>query len=147
MTFTPHPVNPADPTRFFNADGLQLRLQCFLLVRDAKRRIACVRLKNNALAWNLPGETMRPNEDPNEAARRVAELWFGEKLAPKVAQVVNFPEEGGDKRWYVLFLFEADAPAGGLKAPEDTEEIRFVEPGTIPGPWNLDHGSVWARVR
>lgn len=135
---------PREPHHWVNSEGVGLRLQCFLLVRDAQRRIACVRLKNNPDVWMLPGESLRPSEAPDAAARRVSESWFGADLEPRIAGFMNFPDEG-DQRWYVLFLYEAAAPAK-LTEPDDTEDIVFVAPGKAPGPFGMDHGSVFARL-
>jgi ADP-ribose pyrophosphatase YjhB (NUDIX family) len=96
--------------------------------------------------WKLPGETVMPNEDINAAARRVSKLWFGNELPSRVHDVLTFPDTG-DKRWYLLFVYEAQVnELADIDAPDDTEEVRFVEPGKAPGPWGLDHGSVFARL-
>jgi len=138
---------PSDPSKFFNGDGLSLRLQCFLVIRDADRRIACVRLKGSEGRWSLPGENVRPNEDLHEAARRVSQMWFGTDLQPRIADILTFPEENDDKRWYVLFLYEAQAPRGGLPKLDDTDEVAFVPAGKAPGEFGMDHASVFARLK
>lgn len=141
---TSFPV-PKEPHHWVNGQGLGLRLQCFVAVRDAQRRIAVVRLKGNPEQWMLPGESFRPNEHPDEAARRVCEMWFGQDLQARFAGWQNYPE-ANDQRWYLLFLYEAHAPAH-LAKPDDTEEIRFVAPGHAPGPFAMSHGEVFAQLR
>lgn len=136
---------PKEPHHWVNGEGLGLRLQCFLVVRDQDRRVACVRLKNSPDGWNLPGESFRPNEHPDDAARRVSEMWFGADLKPRPAGYLNFPEEG-DQRWYLLFLYEVQAPRGGFALPEDTAEIAFAPVGKPPGPFHMDHANVFARL-
>jgi ADP-ribose pyrophosphatase YjhB (NUDIX family) len=137
---------PEQPHHWVNSEGLGLRLQCFLLVRDADRRVACVRLKEPGDRWSLPAESFRPNESPDDAARRVSTSWFGTDLRPKPAGFLNFPEQDGDQRWYLLFLYEAHAPKGGFALPDDTAEIAFAPVGKAPGPFAMDHGSVFARL-
>jgi ADP-ribose pyrophosphatase YjhB (NUDIX family) len=136
---------PEQPHHWVNSEGTGLRLQCFLVVRDADRRVACVRLKANPDVWNLPGESFRPSEAPDDAARRVGESWFGTDLRPRLTGFLNFPDDG-DQRWYLLFLYEAQAPQGALKLPDDTAEIAFAPVGKPPGPFAMDHGSVFARL-
>jgi ADP-ribose pyrophosphatase YjhB (NUDIX family) len=128
--------------------NVKLRIQIFLSVRDAEGRVACVRLQDNPDAWMLPGENLRLNEDPNDGALRVCRTWFETPLSPKLADVQSYPATGGeDDRWYVLLVYEATAPAGGLKATPDTLEVTFAPVGKAPGPFALDHGSVFARLR
>jgi ADP-ribose pyrophosphatase YjhB (NUDIX family) len=136
---------PEAPHHWVNSEGTGLRLQCFLVVRDADRRVACVRLKNNAQEWMLPAESFKPSEAPEEAAKRVAESWFGQDLGAKLVGFQNYPDTG-DQRWYLLFVFEAQAPKGGLKKPDDTEEIAFAPVGKAPGPFAMDHGTVFAKL-
>lgn len=132
--------------RFNHENGTGLRLQCFLIVRDEKRRVACLRLADNPQAWNLPGESMRLNEDPRDAAQRVASTWFETPLAPRLADVYSYPATGpDDDRWYLLFVYEADAPVN-LKGTPDTLEVKFVAPKEAPGPFAHDHVSVFAKI-
>lgn len=137
---------PKEPHHWVNSQGLALRLQCFVAVRDGQKRIALVRLKNSPEHWMLPGESFRPNEAPDEAARRVCEMWFGQDLKARIAGWQNYPDNG-DQRWYLLFIYEAQAPAAGLPKPDDTEEIRFVAPGEAPGPFGMSHAEVFAQLR
>jgi ADP-ribose pyrophosphatase YjhB (NUDIX family) len=137
---------PTEPHHWVNSDGLGLRLQCFLVVRDAERRIACVRLKGNPQQWMLPGESMRPNEAPDDAARRVAEMWFGTPLPAQLADIQSYPDDG-DQRWYLLFVYEAKAPPAGLPKLDDTEQVAFVPAGKAPGEFAMDHGAVFGRLR
>jgi ADP-ribose pyrophosphatase YjhB (NUDIX family) len=136
---------PEAPHHWVNSEGLGLRMQCFLVVRDADRRVACVRLKNSPDAWNLPGESFKPNESPDDCARRVSETWFGVDLKPKVLGFQNFPDHG-DGKWYVLVLYEAQAPKGGFQLPEDTAEIAFAPVGKAPGNFQMDHGTVFGKL-
>lgn len=137
---------PEQPHHWVNSEGLGLRLQCFLVVRDRDRRVACVRLKANPQVWSLPGETLKPNEDLLAAAERVSHAWFGHGLDLHFAGVQNYPDTG-DGKWYVLFLFEGDAPKEGFKLPDDTAEIAFAPVGKPPGPFGMDHGTVFGRLR
>jgi ADP-ribose pyrophosphatase YjhB (NUDIX family) len=137
---------PKESHHWVNSEGLGLRLQVFLIVRDADRRVACVRLKSSPDVWMLPGESLRPNEELQAAAERVSEMWFGANLKPRLTGVQNYPDTG-DKKWYVLFMCEAPAPPGGLKKPDDTEEIAFVPVGKAPGPFGMDHGTVFGHLK
>lgn len=143
------------PTHWFNSEGYQMRLQLFVLVRDDRGRVACVREKERAGVWNLPGETVKPNVDVNEAASWVSEMWFVDDLKPRIADVLTFPAEGPDaedNKWYIVLLYEAKAPDpsaddGGLEKPDDTEEIRMFPLDEPPGEWGMDHGAVWAHLK
>lgn len=135
---------PEQPHHWVNSEGLGLRLQCFLVVRDADRRIACVRLKEQQ-GWFLPGESFRPNEAPDDAARRVSTTWFGVDLQPRVAGFQSYPDHG-DGKWYVIVLYEAQVPKGGLKVLEDTAEIAFAPAGKAPGPFAMSHADVFERL-
>lgn len=128
--------------------GVGLRLQCFLLVRDDAGRVATVRLRDVPDGWCLPGELLRVNEDPDEAARRVAASWFASPVTePRLVSVESYPATGGeDTKWYLIFLYEA-RPQGELAIPSDSVEVRFTEPGKAAGPWAMAHGDVWERVR
>lgn len=134
------------PFHWVNAQGLQLRLQVFVKVKDAEGRIALVQLKENPGFWWLPAETLQPNEPVKEAAKRVCKTWFGDELDPRVSDVVTFPYAEGDPavKWYIVHVFEADAPEGGLELLDDTKEITFVEPGSEPpGPFAMGHEDMW----
>lgn len=142
------------PTHWVNPEGLKLRLQVFLIVRDAEGRVACVREKERPQVWNLPGETVPPNVDLNETAGKVSELWFVDRLPASVADVQTYPADRDDPndKWYVLFIYEAEAPDpsaddGGLKMPDDTAEIRFFPLDEPPEAWGMDHGSVFERLK
>lgn len=137
---------PERPHHWVNSQGLGLRLQCFLAVRDAERRVACVRLKASPDAWSLPGESLQPNEDVHAAAARVAASWFATPLEPRLADVLTWPDDG-DGKWYVLFVYEAEAPGGRLQAPDDTLEVAFASVGKPPGSFGMDHAAVFARLR
>lgn len=136
---------PERPHHWANSEGLGLRLQCFLAVRDADRRVACVRLKATPDVWHLPGESLLPNESPDEAARRVAQGWFGVPLPARIAAFQNYPDHG-DGKWYLLFVYEAQAPKAGLAALDDTAEVAFAPVGKPPGPFAMDHGDVFERL-
>jgi len=144
MSQTSAPMHPPGPTNYSNSDGLGLRLQCFLAIRDSQRRVACVQLKGT-IGWSLPGETLQPNESPDAAAARVAKVWFDATLPAKLVAVQSYPDDG-DHKWYLLFIYEATAPKEGLKALEDTEKVAFAAPGAPPGPFGMDHQTVFSRL-
>lgn len=142
-----NPFAAPAPARFHHENGGQLRLQAFVIVRDASRRIATLRLAEYE-GWMLPGETLLFNEDPHDAAARILKTWFATPpAAPKLVDVLSYPATGADDdRWYLLFVFEAQATPA-LGGTPDTQEIRFVEPGHAPGPWSLSHADVFAKLR
>ncbi len=144
MATTPAPLHPPSPTNYTNSDGLGLRLQCFLVIRDAARKIACVQLKGT-VGWSLPGETLQPNESPDATATRVAHQWFGISLPSQLVAVQSYPEDG-DRKWYLLFIYEAQAPAKGLPLLDDTAKVTFAAPGSPPGTFAMDHGTVFGRL-
>ncbi|MHB8586066.1 MAG: NUDIX hydrolase [Thermoplasmatota archaeon] len=125
---------------------VNLRMQTFVIVRDAARKVALLRLEDQPELWRLPGESMLLNESPAEAAARVASLWFSTPLAPHLVDVQSYPSGGGEHdHWYLLFIYEARAPQN-LRGTPDTKEISFVAPGKAPGPMFGDHESVLARL-
>lgn len=125
--------------------GVKLRLQCFLVVRDDKERIACVRVQGID-GWCLPAESMYVNESPDQAAVRVARMWFKSPVGMQLERVLSFPATGADDdRWYMIFVYHADAPAQ-LIGTDDTEEIMFFPPGAPPERFAMAHGDVWAAL-
>lgn len=133
------------PAKFVHENGTQLRMQCFVTVRDANDRIACLRVEGID-GWCLPGETMLVNESPDQAAVRVARTWFRSPLGLQLDRVLSFPATGGDDdRWYLLFVYHAEAPAE-LLGTDDTLEIMFHPPGAPPEQWAMAHGEVWAAL-
>ncbi len=133
-------------SKFIHPAGVRLTLQCAVIVRDAERKIAAVKLADFPDGWRLPIENMFLNEDPADAAKRVAKLWFDSPLDTRLATVFSYPPTGGeDDKWYLLFVYEADAPAD-LKVTSDTEELTFVPAGKAPGPWGAAHHEVFDRL-
>jgi len=131
--------------RFTHENGTHLRLQCFLAVRDAQGRIATVRVQGID-GWCIPGESMLVNESPDQAAVRVARMWFTSPLGLQLDRVLSFPATGpGDDRWYLLFVYHADAP-GELKATPDTLEIAFRAKDDAPPQWAMSHKDVWDQL-
>lgn len=141
------PPTSESPFHHVNAQGLALRLQVQLIVRDEEGKIALVETESYQPGhWWIPSETLKPNEDVKEAAGRVSETWFGEDLEPELADVFTFTAdtEAGERAWYIVHVFETTEPESGLEELPDTVEIRFVAPGEDPpGPFAMDHGSVW----
>jgi ADP-ribose pyrophosphatase YjhB (NUDIX family) len=141
------PPRSESPFHHVNAQGLALRLQVQVLVRDDEDRIALAHSQTHQPGrWWIPAETLQPNEDVEAAASRVSETWFGEDLEPELADVITFPAdtEAGERAWYILHVFEAEATEDELNRLPDGVTVEFVEPGAEPpGPWAMDHGSVW----
>lgn len=139
------PTQPLEAKFVHELGGVKLRMQCFLTVRDDKDRIACMRIQNFD-GWVLPGENMRVNESPDQAAVRVARMWFKSPLGMQLDRVLSFPATGGeDDRWYLVFIYHADAPAD-LVPTEDTEELMFHPPNAPPEQWAMSHGDIWAAL-
>lgn len=135
------------PAKFAHKEAdVEFRLQCFLTVKDAQGRVALARVQGIE-GWCMPAETMRVNEAPEQAAVRVARSWFQTPVGLWLDRVLSFPATGPeDNRWYVIFVFAADAPAD-LQGTPDTEEIRFVAPGEAPpGPFAMSHRDVWSAL-
>jgi ADP-ribose pyrophosphatase YjhB (NUDIX family) len=135
------------PAKFVHELGTwKLRLQCFVVVRDAQRRAALLRVEGID-GWCLPGEQMRFNESPDEAAVRVARSWFESPVGMALERVVSFPATGGeDLGWYLVFVYDAEA-RGELKATSDTLEVAWVAPGeTPPGPLAFAQRDVWQAL-
>lgn len=132
--------------RFTHENGTQLRMQCFLAVRNAEGRVATVRVQGID-GWALPGESMLLNESPDQAAARVAKMWFDTPLpAIQLDRILSFPATGpDDDRWYLLFVYHADAPAD-LKGTPDTQELRFRSPREAPEKWAMSHADVWPQL-
>lgn len=126
--------------------GVKLRMQCFVIVRDDKGRIACMRVQGID-GWCLPGENMQVNESPDQAAVRVARMWFKSPLGLQLDRVLSMPATGPqDDRWYLVFVYHADAPRE-LAGTDDTLEIMFHPPGAAPEKWAMSHGDVWAGLQ
>lgn len=125
----------------------ELRMQCFLIIRDEQDRIALAKLQDYD-GWTMPAETMKFNESPDEAVARVARSWF--EIPPSevwLERVLSFPATGPeDNRWYVIFVYGAKAPAD-LKATPDTEKIVFAAPTSPPGPFAMSHADVWRALQ
>ena len=137
-----HPASHAGRARFVHEDGTQLRLQCFLILRDAQERVATVKIQGID-GWCLPGEAMLVNESPDDAAIRVAKTWFETPIGMSLDRVLSFPATGGaDDRWYLLFVYGADAPAK-LKGTSDTIAIEFHGKDDPPKPFAMTHQDVW----
>jgi ADP-ribose pyrophosphatase YjhB (NUDIX family) len=120
-------------------------MQCFVAIRDAQGRIATVRVQGID-GWCVPGEGMNLNESPDQAAIRVARSWFVSPLGLQLERVLSFPATGpGDDRWYLLFVYGADAPAD-LKGTPDTLEIQFREAKDTPSQWAMSHQDVWNEL-
>lgn len=146
----PTPATPGVlPAKFLleNAEGWKLRLQCFVIVRDAERRTALLRLQDID-GWCLPGETMLFNETPDDAARRVARTWFAGPIGMGLDRVLSFPATGpGDASWYLVFVYEGEF-RGELLTTPDTQELRWVAPGEpAPGPFAFAQGDVWQALQ
>lgn len=143
------PKTPFDelPAKFVHLEGkVELRLQCFLLARDAQERVCLARIEGFE-GWCVPGEAMRVNESPDQAAVRVARGWFETPMQVWLERVLSFPATGPeDNRWYVVFVYAADAPKD-LKGTADTLEMGFFPLGQPPGPFAMAHGDVWAALR
>ncbi|HVL47252.1 MAG TPA: hypothetical protein VM889_01705 [Candidatus Thermoplasmatota archaeon] len=133
--------------KFRHENGTHLRLQAFLAVRDGERRVATMRLEASPDAWSLPGENIRLNEAPLDAAKRVAKSWFETPLGePKLVDVQSYPATGPeDDRWYLILVYEVNAPKD-LKGTPDTLELVFTPVGKAPGEFYGDHASVFARL-
>lgn len=136
------------PAKFVSEDGTtKLRLQCFLVVRDAEDRIATLRVQG-INGWCIPGETMLMNESPDQAAKRVARTWFESPIGMQLERILSYPATGGeDDRWYLLFVYHGDIPEGGLKGTPDTEAIEFR---SLAGPapqFAMSHRDVWDALK
>ena len=136
---------PAKFTR--HGANAEMRMQCFLMIRDRQERVAMAKLKDIE-GWAFPAETMRFNESPGQAAARVATSWF--TTPPRqvwLERILSFPATGNeDNRWYVIFVYAAEAESD-LTPTADTEEVRFVGMDAPPGEFAFSHADVWAALR
>lgn len=141
------PTQPMQ-ARFVSEDGAtKLRLQCFLIVRDAQDRIATLRIQGYD-GWVMPGESMLLNESPDQAAVRVAKLWFDSPVGMQLDRILSFPATGpDDDRWYLLFIYHAEAPPGGLNATPDTLEIVYRSLKDPAPPFAMSHIDVWNALK
>lgn len=131
--------------RFTHENGTQLRMQCFVVVRDEKQRVATVRIEGID-GWCLQGESMLLNESPDQAAVRTARSWFESPLGLQLDRVLSFPATGPeDDRWYLLFIYHADAPKD-LKGTPDTKELVFRGKDDAPPQWAMSHKDVWEQL-
>jgi hypothetical protein len=138
---------PAQPVqaRFAHENGTQLRLQCFVAVRDAQGKVATLKVQGID-GWCLPGESMFVNESPDQAAVRVARMWFESPLGLQLERVLSYPATGPeDDRWYLIFIYHADAPAG-LRATSDTLALEFHGKDDAPRPFAMSHEDVWDQL-
>lgn len=131
--------------KFLHENGTSLRMQCFVAVRDGEGRVLTLRVQGIE-GWVLPGENMLLNESPDQAAVRVARMWFESPLGLQLDRILSFPATGPeDNRWYLIFVYHADAPEG-LRATPDTEEMLFRGPGKPPEAWGMSHQDVWREL-
>lgn len=138
------PAAPPMQARFVHESGTQLRMQCFVTIRDAEGRVATVRVQGID-GWCVPGESMQLNESPDQAAVRVARTWFETPLGLQLDRVLSFPATGPeDDRWYLLFIYHAEAPAD-LKGTSDTIEMKFRNKDDAP-QFAMSHGDVWREI-
>lgn len=141
------PATSQSPFHHVNQQGLSLRLQIMLRVRDGDGNIALVQTESHQPGrWWIPAETLRPNEEVTEGAVRVSETWFGEDLDPEIADVLTFPADtdAGETAWYIVHVFEAEAPDRELDALPGGCEVHWTAPGDQPpGPFAMDHAAVW----
>lgn len=148
MAAPPSAPAPSLPAKFVHELGVgKLRLQCFVLVRDAQRRVALLRLQD-VEGWCLAGEMMLFNESPDQAAVRVARSWYASPVGMAMDRVLSFPATGGeDVGWYLVFVYEGET-RGELQATPDTLEVRWVglheEP---PTPFAFAHREIWNALR
>lgn len=145
MSLPMQPTAQPVQARFTHENGTHLRLQCFVVVRDAQSRVATVRVQGID-GWCLPGESMFVNESPDQAAVRVARMWFATPLGLQLDRVLSYPATGPeDDRWYLLFVYHADASAD-LKGTPDTLELRFRAKDDPPAQWAMSHRDVWDQL-
>lgn len=137
---------PAQPVqaRFTHENGTQLRMQCFVIVRDQQERVATLRVQGID-GWCLPGESMLLNESPDQAAARTARTWFVTPLGLQLDRILSYPATGPeDDRWYLIFVYHADAPAD-LQGTSDTLEMAFRGKGDVP-QFAMSHRDVWEQL-
>lgn len=126
----------------------ELRLQCFLLLRDEQERVLLAKLKD-VEGWAFPAETMKFNESPDDAVARVARSWF--EVGPSevwLERVLSFPATGADdNRWYVLFVYGARSGAE-LKPTPDTEAVKHFALDKAPAEGlAFAHADVWRALQ
>lgn len=139
------PTQPVQ-ARFAHENGTQLRLQCFVTIRDAEQRVLAARIQGYD-GWCIPGETLLLNESPDNAARRVVATWFETPMQLWLDRVMSFPATGPeDDRWYLIFIYNAEAPAG-LKGTPDTLELKFFPVNAPPPQFAMSHADVWAQLQ
>jgi ADP-ribose pyrophosphatase YjhB (NUDIX family) len=136
------------PAKFSLHDApAELRLQCFMLIRDEQDRVAMAKLQD-VDGWAFPAETMRFNESPDQAIARVARSWF--EVPPSevwLERVLSFPALGPeDNRWYVIFVYGAKAPAD-LKPTPDTEKLAYHAMDKPPAAFAFSHVDVWRALQ
>lgn len=130
--------------RFTHENGTQLRMQCFVIVRDGEGRVATLRVQGID-GWCLPGESMLVNESPDQAAVRTARTWFVSPLGLQLDRILSFPATGPeDDRWYLIFVYHADAPAD-LQGTSDTLEMAFRGKDDAP-QFAMSHRDVWQQL-
>jgi len=125
----------------------ELRMQCFLLIRDEKERVALAKLADYD-GWTFPAETMKFNESPDEAVARVAKAWFD--VPPTevwLERVLSFPATSHeDNRWYLIFVYGAKAPAD-LKPTPDTEKLQYHALDAPAPKLAMSHADVWHALQ
>ncbi|MEA3200291.1 MAG: hypothetical protein QOE90_1719 [Thermoplasmata archaeon] len=137
------------PAKFTVHDAhAELRLQCFLTIRDEQDRVLLAKLAENE-GWAFPAETMRYNEAPDEAVARVARSWF--QKGPEevwLERVLSFPATGPeDNRWYMIFVYGAKPPADLTPTP-DTEKVAYFPLKDVPKEGlAYSHRDVWQALQ
>lgn len=138
------------PFHWVNAQGMSLRLQVMLVVRDPEGRVLLAQTEEYQPGhWWIPAETLRPNEPVKHAGSRVSTEWLGQDVEPEVLDVLTWPADvdAGHRKWYIVHVFEATVDPDELDPIPEDVTIEWVEPGqSPPGPWAADHGTVWKEL-
>lgn len=110
-----------------------------IILRDSFGRVLLERRSDCGL-WSLPGGGIEPGESIIEAAVREAkeETGFTVKITRLVGvysgptdRIVTYPDNG-DVIQLVDIVLEATMVGGELSCSDESEDLRFFDPGALP---------------
>jgi ADP-ribose pyrophosphatase YjhB (NUDIX family) len=102
------------------------------LVQDDGGRVLLVRRSDDG-RWAMPGGWVEPGETPAEAA--VRETLEETGLVVTDPQIVHVCDRPGSRH----FTVACRAAGGTLRTSDETLEVAFLDPATVP-EWHADHG-------
>jgi ADP-ribose pyrophosphatase YjhB (NUDIX family) len=108
-------------------DEQRFSVAAYAVIQDDRGRVLLTRRREGG-EWVLPGGTVAEQEVPWEAVvREVAEETGLEASVDRLVGVYAKPRERD-----LVFVFEAGARGGELRASEERDRVEFADPQHLP---------------